>query len=268
LRRSAGPSLLLFLLAGQCLYSVYVGGDAWERWNGANRFLSSAMPLFFVLLGLAFADGHRFLLGRFPRARRAAIHAALVVVVGLSTIQSNLFSGGWSLASAALIEKPLDTLANGFALVHGLLARSLTTEDATVATVWAGSIPYFSHRRAVDLLGKNDARIAHGPISAAARTSPFYPGHTKWDYAYSIGELRPDIIHQLWSLPEPSSYTSLNVIPEDARAHVDGRYVLVDFDGYRMLVRKDSPKVDWAKVSPYVLAPAESLPSGGGAARP
>jgi hypothetical protein len=39
------------------------------------------------------------------------------------------------------------------------------------------------------MLGKNDRVVAH----LASRT-PFYPGHSKWDYAYSIGALRPDVV--------------------------------------------------------------------------
>jgi hypothetical protein len=259
-RRTKATSLLLTVFAAQCAYSVYIGGDAWERWKGANRFVSGGMPLLFVLLGLMLADAHRWALrkGQAWRKGRTVVHAAVVLAVALATVQVNLFNGRWSLAGTLLIERPLDTLANGFALVHGLLARSITTEDATIATVWAGSIPYFSHRHAIDLLGKNDARIAHGPISPAARSAPFYPGHMKWDYAYSIGQMKPDIIHQLWTLPDPSSSTSLHRIPEDARPYVEGQYMLLDLDGYRMLVRKDSRKIDWARINPYVVGPVEN----------
>jgi hypothetical protein len=63
--------------------------------------------------------------------------------------------------------------------------------------VWAGAIPYFSQRRSIDLLGKNDPVIAHGPARYV-----FYPGHDKWDYAYSIGRLRPDLVVELWK-PTP-----------------------------------------------------------------
>ena len=45
----------------------------------------------------------------------------------------------------------------------------------------------------VDLLGKNDRVVATGP-----HRGDFVPGHTKWDYAHSIGDLRPDLVVQLW----------------------------------------------------------------------
>ena len=60
--------------------------------------------------------------------------------------------------------------------------------------MWAGAIPYFDHRPSVDLLGKSDPFIAHQPPHPGA----LYPGHMKWDYAYSVAALRPDVIAQLW----------------------------------------------------------------------
>jgi glyoxylase-like metal-dependent hydrolase (beta-lactamase superfamily II) len=55
-------------------------------------------------------------------------------------------------------------------------------------------IPYFARRPAVDLLGRSDRTIAR----LAPRTTRFWPGHTKWDYAQGIGRLRADLIVQLW----------------------------------------------------------------------
>ncbi len=50
-------ALLAIPLFGQLLYSVYVGGDAWEWWGGCNRYVAVAMPLFMILaarsIGLA-----------------------------------------------------------------------------------------------------------------------------------------------------------------------------------------------------------------------
>jgi hypothetical protein len=47
----------------------------------------------------------------------------------------------------------------------------------------------------VDLLGKSDRVIAR---TARREGVGFYPGHDKWDYAYSIGSLGPDVVAQLW----------------------------------------------------------------------
>jgi len=82
----------------------------------------------------------------------------------------------------------------------------------------AGQIPYFSRRRTIDLLGLNDAVVAHGPRSAA-----FYPGHDKWNYAYSIAKLQPDLIADNWI--RLADYMKGRV---DYRKLENGMYVRVD----------------------------------------
>lgn len=77
---------------------------------------------------------------------------------------------------------------------YGLLLREETPPESRLLVAWAGAIPYFAHRQGVDLLGKSDRVIATGPRQPV----PFSPGHDKWDYAYSIGMLRPEVITQLW----------------------------------------------------------------------
>jgi hypothetical protein len=53
--------LLYVMLGVQCVYSMYVGGDAWEHLDIANRYISIALPGAFVLVGTLlgdiFADG-------------------------------------------------------------------------------------------------------------------------------------------------------------------------------------------------------------------
>src|SRR5262249_55824574 len=74
---------------------------------------------------------------------------------------------------------------------YGLALRRATADDASVAVSWAGAIPYFSRRPSVDLLGKSDPVVAMRPRQASAG---FEPGHDKWDYEYSIRQLRPDVV--------------------------------------------------------------------------
>jgi hypothetical protein len=89
----------------------------------------------------------------------------------------------------------LAIVSDDMAVVRGLLLKQATTPDMTVAVVWAGAPVYFSERKAVDLLGKNDPVIAKGPPAVPY----FHPGHTKWNYDYSIGKLKPDVISGLWN---------------------------------------------------------------------
>ena len=75
----------------------------------------------------------------------------------------------------------------------GLILNEGTNADALIAVHAAGQIPYFSRRKTVDLLGRNDEKIAKGqPVVA------FRPGHNKWNYNYSILELKPDIVADEW----------------------------------------------------------------------
>jgi hypothetical protein len=77
---------------------------------------------------------------------------------------------------------------------YGVALREMTAPGTTIAVVWAGATPYFDHRPSIDLLGKSDAVIAHERPHAG----PIHPGHMKWDYPYSIGRLRPDVVTELW----------------------------------------------------------------------
>ncbi|MDP1621039.1 MAG: hypothetical protein Q8M08_01740 [Bacteroidales bacterium] len=76
----------------------------------------------------------------------------------------------------------------------GLKIQSLTTPETTIAVVWGGAIPYFSHRYTVDLMGKMDRTIAR----SNSRLKEFYPGHTKWNYEFSLFRYHPDIVLQLF----------------------------------------------------------------------
>lgn len=110
-----------------------------------------------------------------------------------------------------------------------------TTPDATVATVWAGIPAYVSRRTMVDVLGKNDRVIANGPVSRLPDGSrwPFHPGHSKWNYAYSIGERRPDVVLSLW----------LHTDADLAQMEAWGYTVSCLSDGTPIWVARDSPKL-------------------------
>ena len=111
---------------------------------------------------------------------------------------------------------------------NGLLLRSLTDDHASIAFTAAGSQAYFSDRPAVDLLGKSDAVIAHGP--SRERYPRFQPGHAKWNYEHSVAELRPDVIFGLYSLTD-----------EERSQIVAAGYQEVAF---RTFLRSGSPHVD------------------------
>lgn len=186
--------LLLTSFFAQAAYSVWVGGDAWEGTIPCNRYLAVGTPLLFVAATRPIARLAEWL---DPRARLGATPAlavAVAVVLAIAPWRTLLFID------------PLPYIDKGRDLtVRALAARQLTRPQGSVAATGVGTIGYYSERRIVDLLGKCDRHVARLPMRRATRQNPFtyfLPGHLKWDYAYSIGELKPDLVAQLWEYPE------------------------------------------------------------------
>ena len=185
-----GELLLFGLVAAAMAYSVWVGGDVWEFAGFANRFVAVALPALFVLAVL----GLESLLGVFARRLRAR---GLLGRTGLAAL------AGVLLIVATNARPFADWVRHGGLHVRddelmvrtALAIRAATRDDARVAVVWAGAIPYFSRRPSIDLFGKSDPTIAHLPPRRS-----FLPGHDKWDFAYSIGKLRPELVVLAWSI--------------------------------------------------------------------
>jgi arabinofuranosyltransferase len=245
-RRDRRIWLLLWILAVQMAYSVYVGGDAWEYWGGSNRYISIAMPGFFILLSYGLFLASRLTLSTLDRDRPAGattlkwsqgVFALLIVFAILSV---NSIYGVGALAEAFLIKAPLHSGPgdeNEGEVEQALLLSKITTPDAKLAVARAGTIPYFSERPGVDLLGKNDRYIAHEPMrrsmSGLHRFIEFRPGHMKYDYDHSIGQQAPDVIVQLWQHPE------------EARPYLEKYYKGVPLQGKCVYFRQGSQNVLW-----------------------
>lgn len=216
-------AFLLLAFVFQCAYSVYVGGDAWEAYSGANRYIAVVMPLLFVLAAWSLSSLRGYI--RFP-GRQGVIQWASAILVVIAI----LVSLNWRLWTSFLLQvPPLEVPNNAYMVKTAMLINRTTEPGATVAVVWAGAIPYFTGRPAIDLLGKNDRHIAHLAMNDAM---PFTPGHNKWDYHYSIASLQPDVVAQLWEKPE-------EIMP-----YLNANYVTVPMAGRRSLFYKQS--------SPYI----------------
>jgi len=218
LRRDRRLTPLGLIFAGQLAYNVYVGGDAWEWWGGSNRYVSIAVPLFFVVLACAldYCARHVFraLADRSSLTRRLGSGGILagftmIALLGLNVdvgrsnrpgIDSEALEDRYPFEELLLLEKPLYVPSLENWVREALLVRRITDPEATIAVNAAGSIPYFAQRRAIDLLGKNDRKIAREDAVVPqgwAKWISFFPGHNKSDYGYSIGELKPDVIMDL-----------------------------------------------------------------------
>jgi hypothetical protein len=251
MRRAKTEMFLACIFTGQIAYSIYVGGDAWESWGGSNRYVCIGMPCFFVLFfqGLAAIGG--LVRGRLDRgssgvaqglAGRNARQAARwkIAAVAIALVTFNSIYGPAALAELALIKRPVHVDDNKRMVERALVIEQVTDPEARIALVWDGAIKYFSGRPAVSILGKNDRKVArermHAPRGAGILVG-FYPGHLKWDYAYSIGDLQPDLVAQLWQEPESASQ------------YLSSRdYTQIRVGGFGMHFRKGSPHVRWDRV--------------------
>jgi hypothetical protein len=117
-----------------------------------------------------------------------AVIAGAVLLVGLPN--AGLYRQ-WRYANAQQVS------GENFQAQAGLALARITRPGDSVAMAAAGALPYFSGRPGVDLLGFSDAHVAH----EAPKAQAFHPGHTKWDYGYSFGTLRPAVVYQLYQDP-------------------------------------------------------------------
>jgi arabinofuranosyltransferase len=228
--------LLMWVFIGQIAYHVYVGGDAWEWWGGANRYVAVAMPLFFILLAVAGWRVVQLLTGLavLSRPQKLFLRLLTTLVVAFALVNVNSPNPDSGFTTWTLTYPPLH---HEYGVRYVRQARSITritTPAARVAVVLAGTLPYFMDREVIDMLGKSDATISRIPM----RTNlGFYPGHLKWDYRYSIGQLAPDVVAELWKFPE------------EAAPFLEADYTRIMLDGYEVWLRKGSPNVRWDMIT-------------------
>jgi len=245
-RRDWKVVLLFMVFLGQAAYSVYVGGDAWEHRGGANRFISIAIPIFFILFVYTSDRIRAAAAEPLVKAHRwlgLASQAALAIFLIFSMLNFNALLSDWkSIERWALARRPVFSAGNEHYVAIALDVKNISTPDTKVAVNAAGSIPYFlGDQYVIDLLGKTDPVVAHGAVKTPMSIVdvPFMqPGHMKWDYSHSFGKLQPDIIVEL---REGTS--------EEAKPYLHGEYVLGGLDdGLWFYLRKDSPNIIWDEI--------------------
>ena len=259
-RRGWKVTLLALVFIGQVAYSVYVGGDAWENHGGANRYIVIAMPIFFVAFSwsavelLKKAAEHLTTKNTLrPSSGQAKEHegkilnagwqVVFVIVFTFSILNFNALIGEWkSIERWNFTRRPDYVAGSDRNLQVALAIENMTSPGASVAVVGAGTIPYLlPDRYAIDILGKADPYIAHQTVRTPMSIAdvPFMrPGHMKWDYAYTFGKLKPDVIVSIW---EGTS--------EEAAPYLEKIYVYaVIGKGIKVYLLKDSPNILWDRV--------------------
>lgn len=187
-------------IAAIAAYHVHVGGDAWEGWRLVNRFVGGVWPLAAAFAGIGMGALACWMMpGEGRRGARAGAMAAmagpllLVLSFGNASPEHSV--------PRYLVWPDIEPAFAGDNARNTVIAREIvekTHPGASVLVSYAGVTAYFAPGRVfIDALGKNDARIARSePVVPPGRMAwrYFVPGHTKFDYEYSIGERRPDVV--------------------------------------------------------------------------
>ncbi len=242
-RRDWKVTLLWLVVLGQAGYSVFVGGDAWEHRGGANRFVSIAIPLFFVLFAWVLEEIRKTVAGKWSRKEAVVLSNTAMLLLILSSIGNfNALLSDWKNVERWLLLRRATFIAgNEQNIYYAIGLEKITKPGASLAVIGAGTTPYLlPDRYAIDLLGKADPVIAHGPIRfpmSIADIPDMRPGHMKWNYKHSIGKLKPDVIVLLWE----GTGDEFKPYRED---YVPGGAG----DGTGFLLRKDSPNILWDRV--------------------
>lgn len=200
--------------------------------------------------------------GSDSRLKRMLGMPAMIVILGMALLDLNSLYVPRGLQDLFLLREPIQVHNNSQMVERALLLRETLKPGGSYAVVWAGIIPYFAGGNALDLLGKNDTVIAHQAMHGnSVLPRPdfyFYPGHMKYDYAYSVGELKPDAIVQFWSLEQEPPDQPAGPVPWIARPFVEGNYTQADFGNLNppFFFRNDSSRVRWDAVEELVKSTA------------
>jgi arabinofuranosyltransferase len=230
--------LLLSLVLSASAYQVYVGGDPWNYW----RMMSPTMPLMIVLFSIAVValPGRQTSKEYFIRTPMFLKKHEKECGILLLTLTGLLLANAHFVPELLSVQSPYQTQDNQYFVNTALVIDQLTTRDASVGVLWAGSIPYYTGRKAIDFLGKSDRYIANLPPDMSGKISwdgmNSVPGHNKYDLNYSIKILRPTYVQRFaWGSQDLSQWAQT-------------QYVEVEYSGMTVFLLKDSPAVIWNKI--------------------
>lgn len=176
---------------------AYAGFGFSEAWGDAGGYIAIFLPICLSCILIIAAAALRHYAGKRDRGDASAARPAAALMIFAVLIGVNALHGPQALGEWLLLKKTLHVEDHERNLKAALHVKETTKPDARIATALAGIIPYFSGRETIDLLGKNDKRIAREEAKMPSGIPPliaFYPGHMKYDYNYSIRELKPDIV--------------------------------------------------------------------------
>jgi hypothetical protein len=224
-------ALLFSFIIVAVLYQIYVGGDPWQLW----RMLAPAMPALFILVIMAGS----VIVMRLPWLASQKYAAAAFVLI--FTMVPLALTDLPFLADMSVRGPTSAAIANHVNTNTALAINRLTSPEATIGVIWAGTLPYYTDRTGVDFLGKSDPVIARlkpdlsGAVSWAGERS--VPGHNKYNLNYSIVQLQPTYIQAFsWGSQTVKPWVELNYVRVEYHTALGTKTVFL---------RKDSPYVCW-----------------------
>ena len=157
-------------------YVYWVGGDCFPL----GRFFIMVIPLMDVCAALL-----PFELWRLGGRGKGWVWRGVALVAG-------------GLAAYQLVAFPVDATVRilreriinvGSIGTYNAIKEAKIPDGTLIAVVRAGTLPYLlPNMRFHDLIGKSDRFIAH----TQSKWGP--PGHSKWDYEYSLGVIKPAVL--------------------------------------------------------------------------
>jgi hypothetical protein len=227
---------LIAIFIASVAYQVLVGGDFSDYW----RIMAPTVPMLSVVLIQEAAEffergGGEAETGSASRRRRTPARWEAGALIAGSVILV-MISANVRFLNEVLLPASLGYVSRDYVNL-GLAIKAVTEPDATVGVVRAGTIPYYSGRKAIDFLGKSDTYIASLPPDTSGEVSwngmESVPGHNKYDLNYSIKIRRPTYV-------EGFEWGSQNL-----NAWAADYYVEVKYKGLRLDLLRDSPLVHW-----------------------
>ncbi len=181
--------LRIVIIAGFTLmfvYQIYIGGDAWPM----SRFV---LPCAIGLLVISASTIYTIAESQKKYSLLTGIALAALTIVSVNST---------FLDQALLLADPLQTDGNRENIRYWKAVEKVASKESSVAVYWAGTFPYYSDLRCVDLLGKSDPHIARLKAGTFLRA-----GHNKSDLYYSLFEKKPDIILRILSVAKSCLYS-------------------------------------------------------------
>jgi hypothetical protein len=198
----------------QLAYSIWIGGDYAEQdLRACNRFITQGAPFLFCICAIAASR----LSGMLLQNRQQSLQGMAITLVIAASLLVPVTGTNWKkwvLTDAEMLVLDIMRVQRGHMI-------SMSTDEKTVIAVHgAGNIPYYAQRTTIDLLGKSDHYIAR-----MIPKQTMIPGHNRWDYEFSIGVKRPDLVADDWG--NIDSFMSENMIDQYQKLSC-GMYVRMD----------------------------------------